>query len=635
MSIDIKTKLRLLIDFCKNLSTPIFILGCDGNILFGSHKCNEIIGSLPDTASESKLSSLLLNPSDQRDFERLLLKLKNNPSDRSCTEVFFAQITLKAKITKWYEFKISTILIIDEYYYKVECICINEHPTFYSDELDFYKTIVEKIPLDVAICSPEKKYAYVNPSAVKNPELRKFIIGKTDFEYFSHLGRSLEIPRIRSEKFDLAIKIKDLVAWYDEIKDKNGESRHILRNWYPVFNSDSRLKFMIGFGLDITDKELLRKGLASQIQISKKYKKAVEEGTIVSLTDKKGNFLFVNNGFCSTTGYKKTDLLGKHFNILNIAQSNDTSFTEMEPIIKGGGIWKGALQLRAKDGDFLWVLLTVIPILDKGGKPEEYFQICIDITRQKKYEHEILNNNTQLEKRVEERTKEIAAINEDLASFNYMVSHDLQAPLRRLSSFSQILLKNNANTMSPETNELLKIIDHEAKQMSAMCHGLLNLAKLGKGDIALNRLEMNEVVNSCIAALTKENLQNIEITITEMGSAYADGILLRQVWQNLINNAIKYSSKAAHPKIEIGRVFKNDICIYFIRDNGCGFDSKHKERLFGVFQRLHSQHEFEGTGIGLATVKRIIERHGGDIWAESEINRGATFYFTLYKYNNI
>ena len=249
-----------------------------------------------------------------------------------------------------------------------------------------------------------------------------------------------------------------------------------------------------------------------------------------------------------------------------------------------------------------------------------------DITERKKTEAEVLALNESLERKVRERTAELINANNQLESFSYTVSHDLQSPLRIISGYSKLLLEEYQASMDSGATEMLQIIDSNATRMGQLIRDLLSFARLGSAECSKVPTDMKPIVQEVIADL---GTVHAAFTVHEMGQADCDPNLMKQVWVNLISNAVKYSSKKDKPLIEIGMDDQNGIRVYYIKDNGAGFDMRYAQKLFSVFKRLHSDAEFEGTGVGLATVHSIITRHGGRIWAEAAPDAGATFYFTL------
>jgi two-component system, OmpR family, phosphate regulon sensor histidine kinase PhoR len=250
--------------------------------------------------------------------------------------------------------------------------------------------------------------------------------------------------------------------------------------------------------------------------------------------------------------------------------------------------------------------------------------------QQKQAEEEIQRLNTELEQRVIERTTQLEAANKELEAFSYSVSHDLRAPLRIIDGFSHFLLEEFSTQLPPDAQTYLEKISDNVRLMAQLIDSLLSLSRLTRQPLEKQTLNMVDLVRQVLSDLqTEQQGRKIEISIGELPSAQADPALLRQVWFNLLSNAIKYTRGREVAQIEIGCQTQDGHNVFFVRDNGAGFDMQHASRLFEVFQRLHSEKEFEGIGAGLAIVQRILHRHGGRAWAQAKVDKGATFYFTL------
>lgn len=288
-------------------------------------------------------------------------------------------------------------------------------------------------------------------------------------------------------------------------------------------------------------------------------------------------------------------------------------------------------RFRHKQGHYIWLEGTLKNLL---GNPN-IGAIVVNfrnITEKKNSEKVILKLNAELEERVKKRTEELEQVNKELESFSYSVSHDLRAPLRSIHGYINILQEQYAPQLDEEAGRLMNIVIRNSQRMGQLIDDLLAFSKLGRTDLKRTLIPMYEMAREVAEECLKgEDGRKVSVHIDKLPDILADSATLKQVWINLISNAIKYSKKVSETKIEIGFFENEEEVTYFVKDNGAGFDMKYYDKLFGVFQRLHSIKEFEGTGVGLAIVQRIIARHGGKIWAEAKVNEGATFYFTLSK----
>jgi signal transduction histidine kinase len=242
-----------------------------------------------------------------------------------------------------------------------------------------------------------------------------------------------------------------------------------------------------------------------------------------------------------------------------------------------------------------------------------------------------LNKKEDATRKLQKANDDVTKLNHELESFSYSVSHDLRAPLRSVNGYAKILLEDYGDELDDEAKRTINVIARNGQRMGELIDDLLDFSRLGRKELQATTVSMDAVVQQVLDEIreSKYYSENIKIGIKALPDANADISMIRQVWYNLISNALKYSSKTDIPTVEIGSFLKDDEVCYYVKDNGVGFDMAYANKLFGIFQRLHKQNEFEGTGVGLALIKRIIDRHDGNVWAEAELNKGATFFFSI------
>lgn len=337
-------------------------------------------------------------------------------------------------------------------------------------------------------------------------------------------------------------------------------------------------------------------------------------------------YVRINRSNEKLLGISRDNVIGKNdFELFSREQAE--SFIEMDrKVLASGEMMTTEESLSTPKGRRVqYARKLVVP--DASGKPLYLLGITDDITAQKTAEEAIRALNANLEARAEQ----LQTANKELESFSYSVSHDLRAPLRAIAGFSRIFEEDYSDRLDDEGRRLLKIIRDNSHRMGTLIDDLLAFSRLGRQALTTQKIDMKGLATTVIEELRTSGIES-NVTIGDIPHARADPALLKQVWINLLSNAIKYSGKNPSPKIDVGvqpGTDRNEAPVYFVKDNGVGFDMQYQNKLFGVFQRLHRDDEFAGTGVGLAIVHRVVTRHGGKIWADAALGKGATFYFTL------
>ena len=377
---------------------------------------------------------------------------------------------------------------------------------------------------------------------------------------------------------------------------------------------------------DITDRIEADAELRLQSEIMSHLAEAVY---LVRIKD--GIIMYANSQFEKLFGYGQGEMLNKNVSIVNAPsiKSPDDTANEIIATLSEQGFWKGEVNNIRKDGTTFWSYASVT-IFEHSKFGTVLVSVHSDITERKRAEEEIRQLNADLEDRVVQRTQQLEAANKELEAFSYSVSHDLRAPLRSVHGFTKILLEDYEKDLDDEGKRICGIISSSATQMGELIDDLLSFSRIGRSSLNPSLIDMKLLAASIIEGMTlPADKEKIKLNISKLDKAYGDVTLIGQVWTNLISNAIKYSSKKENPVICIDSGISDGMITYSIKDNGVGFDMQYSHKLFGVFQRLHSESEFEGNGVGLAIVQRIVLRHGGKVWAEGEIGKGSTFYFSL------
>ena len=406
---------------------------------------------------------------------------------------------------------------------------------------------------------------------------------------------------------------------------QNGTSTWLLARGEALFDDGRRVVGLRGTALDITERKAVELAL-------KQFKATLDQtrDCVFMFYPDSLRFFYVNQGAIDQVGYTAEEMYA--MTPLDIKPEYDERrLRELFQPLKTGEKRSVTFETvhRRKDGSDVPVEILVQHI-GPTGESARFIAVVRDVTDRKRAEDEVRRLNTQLEQRVAERTAQLEATNRELEAFGYSVSHDLRAPLRGIDGFSQALLEEYADRLDETGVEYLTRVREGTKRMGALIDDMMRLSRGARGELRLERVDLSAVARQVVSELAEADpARQVAVTIEPGPVVIGDSRLLRAALANLLNNAWKFTRQQPHPVIEFGNRGAASEPVFYVRDNGAGFDMTYADKLFGAFQRLHASHEFEGNGIGLATVQRIIRRHGGRVWAEGAVGRGATFHFTV------
>ncbi len=346
---------------------------------------------------------------------------------------------------------------------------------------------------------------------------------------------------------------------------------------------------------------------------------ALDQSAIVASTDQAGNILFANDKFCEISGYSREELIGRNHRLLKSGFHDAEFFRNLWKTISAGQVWAGEIKNRSKNGNEYWVHTTIVPLVGKSGRPNEYISIRFEIT-----------NRKQVEEILRDYSKRLEVSNRELQDFASIAAHDLQEPLRKILAFSDRIKVKAWALLPPDVQDYLERMTKSTYRMQTLIDDLLTYSRIVTQAKPFTLTDLTALARDVVIDLEfgVERAQ-AEISIAELPKAAVDATQMRQLFQNLISNSIKFRSPGVVPKIEISGTVDSRAVRLSFKDNGIGFDLKYLDRIFTIFQRLHGRDEFEGTGIGLAVCRRIAERHSGEITAVSEPGKGAEFIVTL------
>jgi PAS domain S-box-containing protein len=466
--------------------------------------------------------------------------------------------------------------------------------------------------------SAEGKVTDVNEATVQATGVpRRLLIGSDFSDYFT------EPDKARSGYQE--VFAKGFVTDYPlTLRHVTGRIREVLYNASVYRNEKGEVAGVFAVARDVTERKLAEEEMRSTLI----YARSLIEASLDPLVtiSAEGKVTDVNEATVEATGVPRRLLVGSDFS--DYFTEPDKARAGYQEVFAKGFVTDYPLALRHVSGKVTDVLYNASVYRSEKGEVAGVFAAARDITERKRAEEELRNYHEHLEELVRERTAQLETANKDLEGFAYSVSHDLRVPLRAVDGYSNLLLKHYPDKLDDEGKRYLNVVRDNTRKMAQLIDDILAFSRMGRLGMTMLEVDMDALVRTMFDELKPAD-RDVVAEIRRLPSCHGDQAMLRQVWVNLLGNAFKFTRGKAPAVIEVGARTEGAECIYYVKDNGAGFDMQYSEKLFGVFQRLHGVQEFEGTGIGLAIVKRIISRHGGRVWAEGKVGEGATFYFAL------
>jgi PAS domain S-box-containing protein len=501
---------------------------------------------------------------------------------------------------------------------------------------DYNRRLLEASLDPLVTIGPDGKITDVNAATEEvTGRIRKELIG-TDFsDYFTE-------PEKARAGHEMVFREGYLRDYPLEIRHKDGHIMSVLYNASVYRDESGQVIGVFAAARDVTERtraeaalekyrqhleELVEHRTQEVARSEKRYRSFVDvTSQFAWLTDPNGLIVEDIPALRNFTGQTVEQVRGAGWVDTLHPEDVQRTLEAWDHAVASQSLYETEYRMRRKDGEYRLMLARGVPIMDERGNVLEWVGTCIDITERRKAEEAI----RQLNQDLAHRALELEAANKELEAFAYSVSHDLRAPLRAVDGFSRILEEDYGQKIDDEGRRLLGVVRAETALMGKLIDDLLSFSRIGRRELLMNEIDMKDLVRSVCNKLRSANPgRNIEVQIDELPRAFGDQAMVRQALVNLVSNALKFTRPREKAVIEISGGREDGENVYSIKDNGVGFDMQYADKLFGVFQRLHSTEEFEGTGVGLAIVQRIIHRHGGRTWAEGIVGEGATFYFTL------
>jgi len=613
----------------ENMEDAIVLNDEDSNVIYQSPSVSRILG-YSFSERKGKPVSFYVHQDSKDAFSTLYDSLRKNPSKPL---PFQFQFLHKNGHYIWLEGVVTNLL----HEPGINAIVANyrdvsgrkETEDKLQHERSLLRTLIDNLPDYIYVKDAECRFLINNKADLNlmNAGSEVEVIGKTAVEIFGN-----EIGRPFLEDDQRVIRSGEpLIDLEERHIGHDGEQKFLLTTKVPLKDSTNTTIGLVGISRDITKQKQVELDLRNTNYFLESAQRVGKIGHWISDIDKNGKLIW-SAETCRIFGLESDAFDGTLDTFFGFIHPEDLDEVNSAAAfaIENNQTYSIDHRIVLQDGTQKWIHEQGESTLDEQGKAVRLMGIVQDITQRKETENEILRLNEQLEERVKIRTDQLQAANKEMEAFTYSVSHDLRSPLRIIDGYSQILIEDYVTTLDDEGQKILGIIMSNAKKMGQLIDDLLNFSRIGRIDIRRTKVNMNDLVQEVIDELRLSGTDiPAKFEIHPLAPANCDPSLIRHVLMNLLSNAIKYSSTTESPAIEIGMHEENDKKVYFVRDNGAGFDMNYYHKLFGVFQRLHSHDEFSGTGVGLAIVQRIIVRHGGTVWAQAKVNQGATFFFSV------
>jgi PAS domain S-box-containing protein len=496
---------------------------------------------------------------------------------------------------------------------------IKAEDALHESELVHLK-LIERIPDGVYKTTHDGKFVEVNPAMVS-------MLGYESKEALLAIDIKTQLYFDPDDRESIILEQKQNEIGNYRLRKKDGSEMWVEDHGWYTMDENGKILFHEGVMRDITDRKNAEEELKESQLLFQNITLVSPSGIFRSTVD--GYTTYVNPQWSELSGLSFDEAVG--YGWLNAVHPDDRERVSENWLTDVSRNKPSTAEYRflKPDGSIVYVIGYAVPEI-KDNIINGFIGTITDITERKLAEEEIISLNATLEQRVIHRTAQLEAANKELEAFSYTISHDLRTPLRALDGFANFLLEDYSKVLDVEGKRLLQVIIDNANKMGFLIDDLLAFSKLSRYKLDLTQIDMQSMAISVYQELaTTSDKESIDFRLQNIPDAFGDPSMIRQVWLNLISNAIKYTSKKQNRVIEVLSVNEGSENIYIVKDNGAGFNMEYYDKMFGVFHRLHTTKDFEGTGIGLAIVKRIVTRHHGRIWAKGEVGEGATFSFTI------